>query len=735
LKILEIALATPLRRSFDYLPPADTDPDNLKPGMRLRVPFGHQQLCGLLLEVKNHSSLPVKKLKPALALIDDAPLIPLEHLKLLRWAANYYQAPVGDALFTTLPTLLRQGAAAVLSGETHWRLSTDGKGLPVGALKRAKKQAELIKTLQSGHINRTELCRLNISRATVKALLDKNLIEEFDLLPSYTIDSISHHSLLSETPLLLNIEQKNALQHIDLKNYTAYLLEGTTGSGKTEVYLQAIERVLNDGKQALVLIPEIGLTPQTIGRFARRFNTPIATLHSGLSDKERLQGWLRAREGIARIIIGTRSAVFTPLKELGIIIIDEEHDPSFKQQDGFRYSARDFAAVRAQRENIPLVLGTATPALETLHNALEGRYKHLHLMQRAGNAKPPVLSAIDIRQQTLQNGFASETLDAINDTLDRGNQALVFINRRGYAPTLLCHDCGWQALCRNCDARMTVHQRPFHLHCHHCDHQGPIPQRCPDCQSPHIQAMGQGTERSEDDLQQIFPNTRVLRIDRDTTRKKNAMADMLDIIHSGDPCILVGTQMLAKGHHFPDVTLVAIIDADGGLFSADFRGPERMGQLITQVAGRAGRAEKPGRVVIQSHCIDHPLMETLLNYNYHHFAQMLLKERYIGNLPPYRYLAIIKAESKFANSANNFLQQARNLAEQLHPSSVQLNYLGPLPAIMERRNDRYRFQLQINAAKRGPLQQLLKLLAQHMENHKDARKIRWAIDVDPQDMS
>lgn len=247
--------------------------------------------------------------------------------------------------------------------------------------------------------------------------------------------------------------------------------------------------------------------------------------------------------------------------------------------------------------------------------------------------------------------------------------------------------------------------------------------------------MGQGTERSEDDLQQIFPNTQVLRIDRDTTRKKNAMADMLDIIHSGEPCILVGTQMLAKGHHFPDVTLVAIIDADGGMFSADFRGPERMGQLITQVAGRAGRASKPGRVIIQSHCVDHPLMETLLNYNYNHFAQMLLKERHIGHLPPYRYLAIIKAESKFANSANNFLQQARQWAEQLHPSGVQLNYLGPLPAIMERRNDRYRFQLHINAAQRGPLQQLLSQLAQLLEGHPDARKIRWAIDVDPQDMS
>jgi primosomal protein N' (replication factor Y) len=734
LKILEIALATPLRRNFDYLPPADIDANTLQPGMRLTVSFGRQQLCGLLIAIKNHSEYPISKLKPALSLIDTTPLVTQSHFELLLWAANYYQAPFGDALFTALPTLLRQGASAQLSGEIHFRLSTQGKGLPEGALKRAKKQAQLLEALQSNAaINRTELSRLDISRATVKALLDKNLIEEFEQLPELL--PATNTELLSEQPLCLNDEQNIALKNINTDQYSTYLLEGTTGSGKTEVYLQAIEKVLKAGKQALVLIPEIGLTPQTIGRFARRFNTPMAALHSGLSDKERLQSWLRAREGIARIIIGTRSAVFTPMKELGIIIIDEEHDLSFKQQEGFRYSARDFAAVRAQREKIPLLLGSATPALETLHNALEGRYQHLQLKQRAGNAKPPSLNAIDIRQQTLQNGFASDTLDAISDTLTRGNQALVFINRRGYAPTLLCHDCGWQALCPNCDARMTVHQRPFHLHCHHCDHQSSVPKHCPDCQSPHIQAMGQGTERSEDDLQQIFPNTQVLRIDRDTTRKKNAMADMLDIIHSGDPCILVGTQMLAKGHHFPDVTLVAIIDADGGMFSADFRGPERMGQLITQVAGRAGRASKPGRVIIQSHCVDHPLMETLLNYSYNHFAQMLLKERHIGHLPPYRYLAIIKAESKFANSANNFLQQARNWAEQLHPSGVRLNYLGPLPAIMERRNDRYRFQLHINAAQRGPLQQLLSQLAQQLEAHPDARKIRWAIDVDPQDMS
>lgn len=731
MNILEIALPTPLRRSFDYLAPAHINASDLQPGVRLKVPFGNQQLCGLLLSVKQQSSVPIAKLKPALTLIDNTPLVSATHLKLLRWAANYYQAAEGDALFTALPTLLRQGEAAELSGDTYYRLTTEGKGLPEGALKRAKKQAELLTALQKNDLNRTDLNRLDISRATLKALLDKGLAEEFEQLPQPN----TQLPLLGQTPLTLNDEQQNAFAQIEFDRYNTYLLEGTTGSGKTEVYLQAIEKALNNGQQALVLIPEIGLTPQTIGRFARRFNTPMATLHSGLSDKDRLQAWLQAREGIARIIIGTRSAIFTPLPELGIIIIDEEHDPSFKQQDGFRYSARDLATVRAQRDQIPLLLGSATPALETLHNALEGRYQHLQLTQRAGGAKAPSLSAIDIRQQELQQGFAAETLEAIRDTIARGNQALVFINRRGYAPTLMCRDCGWQALCPNCDARMTVHQRPYHLHCHHCDHQRGVTQQCPDCLSPKIQALGQGTERSEEDLQQLFPDTPVLRIDRDTTRRKHAMADMLDIIHTGEPCILVGTQMLAKGHHFPDVTLVAIIDADGGIFSADFRGPERMGQLITQVAGRAGRAEKPGRVVVQSHCVDHPLLVTLLNYSFNHYAKMLLKERFIGHLPPYRYLALIKAESKFANSASKVLQQVRNFAEQIHASSPELNYLGPLPALMERRNDRYRYQLQINSSQRGPLQHVLSQLAQFLERSPEARKIRWAIDVDPQDMT
>jgi primosomal protein N' (replication factor Y) len=493
--------------------------------------------------------------------------------------------------------------------------------------------------------------------------------------------------------------------------------------------------VLEQGRQALVLVPEIGLTPQTVQRFQRRFALPVVALHSGLNDRERLDAWLQARDGQARIIIGTRSAIFTPLAQPGIIIVDEEHDSSFKQQDGFRYSARDLAVVRASNLGIPLLLGTATPSLETLNNARTGRYQHLRLTRRAGSARPPAIHLQDIRGQTLLEGFTQTTLEAIGQTVDAGNQALVFLNRRGYAPTLQCHDCGWLAECGHCDARMTVHQSPRHLHCHHCDHQRALPRRCPSCNSSKLQPLGQGTERSEEVLQQRFPHTRILRIDRDSTRNKHAMRDLLAQVHTGEPCILVGTQMLAKGHHFADVTLVVIIDADAGLFSTDFRGPERMGQLLLQVAGRAGREEKPGSVILQSHHTEHPLVQTLMREGYHAFAELILRERQITQLPPYRHLALIRAESKRPDNATEFLRVARTHAEQLLPASPHMSYLGPLPAMLERRGDRFRYQLQLNSSARKPLQTLLTQLAERLDTEALSKRVRWSIDVDPQDMS
>ncbi len=732
--ILSLALPTPLRRHFDYLPPEGCDNQQWQPGQRLRVPFGRQQLVGLLIKIKRESEFPLSQLRPALALLDQEPLLPRDILELCQWAGRYYQCAPGEALSSALPGLLRQGQEAKLTTEKVWQLTSEGMGMGPDSLKRAPKQARLISLLlQHKQLSNSELRQHDINPPASKALNDKQLIEQVERQASATTHV--DQPLLRQAAISLNPEQQRAFEQVELGHYRSYLLEGTTGSGKTEVYLQLVEQALKQNQQALILVPEIGLTPQTLTRFRQRFNTPIAALHSGLNDSERLQAWLQASLGQARIVIGTRSAIFTPLPQLGIIIIDEEHDGAFKQQDGFRYSARDLAVVRAQRQQIPLLLGTATPSLETLHNALNRRYRHLQLTQRAGGASAPPVQLLNICGQTLTEGFASEMLLAIQGELQQGNQVLIFLNRRGYAPTLMCHDCGWQAHCPHCDARLTLHQHPHHLHCHHCDHRRSVINHCPECRSRELQALGQGTERSEEALQALFPEHKILRIDRDSTRRKNAMQTLLDEIQQGEPCVLIGTQMLAKGHHFPDVTLVAIIDADSGLFSSDFRAPERMGQLLVQVAGRAGRADKAGRVMIQSHHCEHPLLQTLVQRGYHAYAQQLLHERQLGQLPPYRFMALIKAESQQLQDASNLLAAARQFVEQLQPSGPELQYLGPLSAPMERRSGRFRQQLHINASRRQQLQPLLCRLSQYLEQLPLARRVRWAIDVDPQDLS
>lgn len=737
--ILSLALPTPLRRSFDYLAPVGTTMEQSRlwqPGQLFRVPFGNQSMLGLLLEIKSSSDIPQEKLRLATEWLGPEEALDEEQLSLCLWAADYYQYPVGDAISTALPVLLRQGQWQKAQAEPRYRLTTEGKGLPQGALKRARKQAVLLEALQQhDNLSRAEIDTLEIGQTIIKALIEKKLIEAY--IPEQTqpgnTGSSGITNFLKEKPLELNPEQNTALNQIQQDTFATYLLDGTTGSGKTEIYLQAIERCLLTGKQALVLVPEIGLTPQTVSRFLQRFNLPIAVLHSGLNDRERLDAWMDAKNGKAKIIIGTRSAIFTPLQNPGMIVIDEEHDLSFKQQEGFRYSARDLAVVRAHKLNIPLILGSATPSLETLHNAQQGRYQHLRLTTRAGNAKPPQIHLLDIRGQQLDEGLSPLTLDSISKTLNKKEQVLVFLNRRGYAPTLECQDCGWMADCRYCDARMTLHQSPAHLHCHHCDHQRGIPKHCPQCKSSRLHPLGQGTERSEETLQQAFPDTPVIRIDRDATRRKNSLNRLLEPVHQGEPCILIGTQMLAKGHHFPNVTLVAILDADAGLFSTDFRGIERMGQLLLQVAGRAGRAEKNGYVIVQSLHVDHPWLQTLTHSGYHAMAELILKDRLKQQLPPFRHLALLRAESKRPEIALEFLRTALSLAQKIQPSSSELNYLGPLPAMMEKRGDRFRYQLHINSNQRKLLQFLLSKLALELEalNH----RVRWSIDVDAQDMS
>jgi len=737
--IFTVAIPTPLRRLFDYLPPAspgqagEKTAATIAPGTRVRVPFGRRSLVGIVTGSKTVSHQPEAKLRAIEQVLDASPLVEPQLLALFIWAANYYRHPVGDALFTTLPSLLRQGEAVPDNCREHWRLSSRGLGLGELSLGRAPRQRQLIDILSTqGPQTGAALANWGISRDIVKTLAAKGLVEAVSLpLPTPVVAG----PLLAQPHLALRDEQRQALDSLEMDAFHSYLLFGDTGTGKTEVYLQAIEKVLNRGRQALVLVPEINLTPQTLERFRHRFNCPITLMHSGLSDRERLQAWTDARDGRARIVIGTRSAVFTPLAAPGIIILDEEHDPSFKQQEGFRYSARDVAVMRASRTGIPVILGSATPSLESLNNCQRGRYQLLELRDRGHHSPAPAWELVDLRGTELKAGFSAPLLKAMATELDKGGQVLVFLNRRGYAPLLLCHDCGWQAECRHCSARLTVHLQRKSLICHHCEGRQALPHRCQGCHSQRLEFVGQGTERSEEVLGELFPDVPVLRIDRDSTRRKHGMRDALAAIHKNQPCILVGTQMIAKGHHFPAVTLAVLLEADSGLFSTDFRATERMAQMITQVAGRAGRGDRPGRVIIQSHYCDHPLLTELIKGDYRHFANLLLAERHQQQLPPFTNLALFRADAREARQAEQFLNSVRQLCEQLLPPSPGVQYLGPLPGVMEKRKGMYRFTLLVNAVNRAHLADITEKVCAELDRRGTPNSVSWSLDVDPADLN
>lgn len=735
--ILRLALPSPLRRLFDYQPPAGVPHSALQPGVRLRVPFGRREVVGVLVEVVSHSEVPEAKLKPALELLDSTPPLPPALFKLCLWTAQYYQHSLGDTFSWALPVLLRQGEPATARQERFWHATT-GARPDDPRLSRAPRQRDALKTIaQHPHgVAHSLLSQLQLSKDSLDQLLQKGLLH----IETRRTQHVRPHqgSWLLQPELPLNQEQRAAFEAIraGLDGFQAFLLAGVTGSGKTEVYLQLIHQMLKAGKQSLVLIPEINLGPQTLARFEKRFNARIALLHSNINDRERLDAWLAARDGEADIIIGTRSALFTPMKNPGLIILDEEHDASYKQQEGLRYHARDLAIVRARQESLPIVLGSATPSLESLHNAHIGRYALLRLTQRAGGAQAPRFLRLDVKSRPLDSGISGPLQQAMAQTLAAGQQVLVFLNRRGFAPSLLCHDCGWLSQCLRCDARMTLHQRHNELRCHHCGHVERPPLNCPQCDKVDLRPVGAGTERAEERLGILFPNFPVLRIDRDSTSRKGSMEQLLNVINRGEPCLLVGTQMLAKGHHFPRVTLVAILDADGGLFSADFRASERMAQLIVQVAGRAGRAEEPGKVIIQTHLADHPLLVQLTEQGYFAFADQALSERRASGLPPFSHLALLRAEAQKPGQAEDFLDQACSQAEQLLAelglSGIEL--LGPVPAPMERRAGRFRAQLLLQGSARAPLHRLMHAWLPWVEQLPGSRSVRWSLDIDPIDL-
>lgn len=732
--ILRMALPSPLRRLFDYLPPDDCDLSLLRPGVRLRVPFGRRELVGMLVEVADHSELALERLRPAVALIDQQPLLPHALFELCLRTAGYYQHSLGDTFSWALPALLRQGEHASRQPEQFWQLRP-GARLDDPRLKRAPRQQRSLQVVAQHPqgVSDDLLSALQLPRDSLRQLQDKGLVELVSRAPQ---KPVHQGGWLRQAELALNDEQRAAFEavHAGCGRFHPNLLAGVTGSGKTEVYLQLIRACLQQGQQVLVLIPEINLGPQTLERFARRFNARIALLHSGLTDRERLVAWQEAREGIAQIVIGTRSALFTPLKTPGLIIVDEEHDASYKQQEGLRYHARDLAVLRARLENVPLLLGSATPSLESLHNAHQGRYALLKLTKRAGGASLPRFERLDVRSRPLDAGLSPPLQKLIGQTLAAGHQVLVFINRRGFAPTLLCHDCGWMAQCPRCDARMTLHQRRNELCCHHCDERMAPPLACPKCSQLDLRPVGVGTERSEDRLNILFPDYPVLRIDRDSTARKGSLEALFATIRKGEPCILVGTQMLAKGHHFPRVTLVAILDADGGLYSADFRAAERMAQLILQVAGRAGRAGEPGRVVIQTHLPEHPLLVQLSELGYFAFAEEALSERRSVGLPPFSHMALLRADALQLAQVEEFLDQAAQLAEASPLAQEEVMVLGPVPAPMERRAGRHRAQLLLQSRNRAALHRLLAGWVRQLETLPGHRQVRWSLDVDPVDL-
>ena len=727
-QIFRVALDTPLRRLFDYLPPAQAA---LAPavGARVRVPFGRQRPVGLVVEVADTSEVAPARLKPILEVLDPVPVLDEALQGLLRRAAEYYHHPLGQVLSSALPRAIRFGAP-LNAREERWLLSEAGAAAAAaGEPRRAPKQRALLALLlEQRELSAAALDeRLREWRAPARALAARGWLASAEVELQPAPDPAA--SVRAAGPPLLP-EQQTAVESIaaSLDRFGAFVLHGITGSGKTEVYLRLTERVLLAGRRALLLVPEIGLTPQLIERFRTRFEAPMAVLHSALTDHERLIAWRDAFSGRARIVLGTRSAVFAPVPDLGVIVVDEEHDASFKQHEGgFRYSARDLAVMRARHTGVPVVLGSATPALETLQNVAAGRYGRLGLGRRAAQAQPPTLKLIDLRHNAVRAGLSTPAVLAIERHLSEEGQVLVFLNRRGYAPTLLCTACGWIAPCRECDARLTVHLSAGRLRCHHCGADLPLPPRCPQCGFT-VKPVGQGTERVEETLAALFPAAAIARLDRDVVRRRGDAEGVMRRMSSGEARILVGTQMVTKGHDFPNVTLVVVLNADQGLFSTDFRAPERLAQTIVQVAGRAGRGSRAGEVLIQTEYPDHPLLTHLLAHGYDGFASAALEERAQARWPPFSRLAALRDSARTSAAALAFLTEARRLAQR-PPAGVRL--LGPVPAVIHKRAGRYHAQLLVESRERRALHAFLDEWLPQVEQLKSARAVRWSLDVDP----
>ena len=720
--IAKVALDCPVNSLFDY---RSTGSPPLV-GQLVVVPFGKRRQVGLVLEVAEQSEIAVARLRSVESVLPVEPL-PADTLALIRFSSDYYQCPIGQAAFVALPAALRR--IRYVAPEPQWQyvLTAAGRQLSVEQFPaRATLKRRLLEALRARPaLSRPDLLAvatsaINLAQSWVDAgWVEKRPAASPDAKPDFTANA--QHELTDE--------QRCAVDSISaaLGSYSPWLLEGITGSGKTEVYFRLIEQAASRGLQTLLMVPEINLTPQLEERFRERFpGLRLVGLHSNLAEGERCANWLAARSGSARVVIGTRLSIFTPMPQLGLIIVDEEQDGSFKQQEGLRYSARDLAIFYARQRQVPVVLGSATPSLETYHNARSERFGHLHLSRRPV-ATRATIKLIDVRGMAKAQAICDEVLQAIGARHSRGEQSLVFLNRRGFAPVLVCNACGWNAGCSRCSARLVWHLRDAALRCHYCGHEERLPRACPSCGNQDLKGLGQGTQRIEQSLNEYFPDARVLRIDRDSTGRKHAWQTMQDDIRQQRVDILVGTQMLAKGHDFPNLTLVVVVNPDGALYSADFRASERLFQQLMQVAGRAGRADLPGEVLVQTQFPEHPLYQALVRQDYRSFAEELLDERRRAVFPPFVYQALLRAESQNEKALMEFLAYAAN---QTGAARKEITLYDPVPATIAKIAGHHRGHLLVQSASRADLQRFLsewrRLLVE-----KKAANVRWSIDVDP----
>ncbi len=720
--IVRVALDMPLPTLFDYVL---ADGASAMPGQRVIVPFGRKQVVGVVMECAADSELAAERIKRVVRVLDEIPPLPAELLTLLRFCSDYYHHPLGATVLSALPVRLRSSEPVTFKEALQYTLSVSGRTLDLSLLpKRKIVQHRILSALQAGALSAAQLRALSPSALTaLKALVQAGWVETCAL-------AVMPASFTFNNAHTLTTAQQQAVDAVTQSNsYGCFLLHGITGSGKTEIYVHLMNHVLRQGGQVLLLVPEINLTPQLENYFRSRFpDAELVSLHSGLSDGARTQNWLRAQSGLARIVLGTRLAVFAPLPQLALVIVDEEHDASFKQQDGLRYSARDVAIFRANQRGVPIVLGSATPSLESYYNAQTGRYHLLRLTERAlAAAKLPTVRCINTSNTFMQHGISEQLLTALEQCLQRGEQSLVFINRRGYAPVLMCTACGWLSDCPNCAGKLVLHLQDRCLRCHHCGHQARVPHACPSCGNADLQPVGIGTQRVESALQEHFPKARILRVDRDSTRNKGTWNAMRQQIHDEAVDILVGTQILAKGHDFPNLTLVGVLNPDSALYSGDFRASEKLFAQLAQVAGRAGRADKPGEVLIQTAFPGHPLFSALREHDYDRWAKNLLAERQSAGFPPFVYQVMLRAEGKQQAGVYAFLQQAREAATTL---AMPVEVYGVVPAAMPRRANYIRAQLLVQCVTRKPLQQFLRAWRPFLDAL-PAQKLRWSLDIDP----